>query len=60
MTYHVSPITLLIYIHVFFCQVMHGGLFSDDNVTLDDIRAVDRFRQPPDSGQIAIIFWAII
>lgn len=31
-------------------QVMHGGLFSNDDVTLDDIRKVDRNRQPPDSG----------
>lgn len=29
---------------------MHGGLFSDDNVTIEDIRKVDRNRQPPDSG----------
>ena len=31
-------------------QVMHGGLFSEDNVTLDDIRTVDRNRQPPETG----------
>ena len=30
--------------------VMHGGLFSDDKVTLDDIRKVDRNRQPPETG----------
>ena len=29
---------------------MHGGLFSNDDITLDDIRAVDRNRQPPDEG----------
>ena len=29
---------------------MHGGLFAEDNVTLDDIRKVDRNRQPPESG----------
>ncbi|KAL4702772.1 hypothetical protein ACJJTC_002312 [Scirpophaga incertulas] len=28
--------------------VMHGGLFSKDNVTLDDIRNVDRNKQPPE------------
>ena len=33
-------------------MVMHGGLFSDDNVTLDDIRKVERNRQPPDSGKL--------
>jgi len=29
---------------------MHGGLFSEDDVQLDDLRKVDRNRQPPDSG----------
>lgn len=31
------------------CQdylVLHGGLFSDDDVTLEDIRKLDRFAQP--------------
>ena len=38
-------------ISIFFClQVMHGGLFSSDNVTLDDLRKIDRNRQPPDEG----------
>ena len=31
-------------------MVLHGGLFKEDGVKLDDIRAVDRFREPPDSG----------
>jgi hypothetical protein len=30
---------------------MHGGLFKDDNVTLDDLRKIDRNRQPPESGK---------
>jgi hypothetical protein len=31
--------------------VVHGGLFSKDDVTLDDIRKVDRFgRQPGQEG----------
>lgn len=30
--------------------VMHGGLFSKDGVTIEDIRKVDRFREPPDAG----------
>lgn len=30
--------------------VMHGGLFSKDDVTLDDIRKIDRNRQPPHEG----------
>lgn len=28
--------------------VLHGGLFSNDEVSLDDIRQVDRFREPPE------------
>lgn len=32
---------------------MHGGLFSEDGVTLDDIRKIERNRQPPDSGEWA-------
>ena len=41
---------------------MHGGLFSDDNVTLDDIRKADRNRQPPEAGKwifcdISVLFW---
>lgn len=32
-------------------QVMHGGLFSEDGVTLEDLRKIDRNRQPPDSGR---------
>lgn len=30
--------------------VVHGGLFSTDGVKLSDIRAIDRFREPPDEG----------
>ena len=28
--------------------IVHGGLFSRDDVTLEEIRATDRFREPPD------------
>lgn len=31
---------------------MHGGLFSEDGVTLEDLRKIDRNRQPPDSGSL--------
>ena len=38
-------------------QVAHGGLFKDDDVTLDDIRAYDRNRQPPEEGvQMCLLF----
>jgi len=38
--------------------VVHGGLFSDDNVNLDDIRKVDRNKEPPDSGIMAELLWS--
>ena len=33
---------------------MHGGLFSKDDVKIDDIKAISRNRQPPDSGKFLI------
>ena len=33
---------------------MHGGLFSEDGVTLEDLRKIDRNRQPPDSGRVQL------
>lgn len=38
--------------------VMHGGLFSNDDVTLDMIRAIDRNRQPPDEGLMCELLWS--
>lgn len=38
--------------------VVHGGLFSKDGVTLDDIRKLDRFREPPDEGIMCDIMWS--
>lgn len=39
--------------------VLHGGLFSNDDVTLDDIRNVDRFaqKQPGQEGLIMEMLW---
>jgi serine/threonine-protein phosphatase 5 len=39
--------------------VLHGGLFSDDNISLDDIRKLDRFkqRQPGQSGLMMEMLW---
>lgn len=39
--------------------VMHGGLFSNDDVTLDDIRALNRFKQvqPPKEGIAMELLW---
>lgn len=36
--------------------VMHGGLFSRDDVTLQDIRDTERNRQPPDEGIMLVLF----
>jgi serine/threonine-protein phosphatase 5 len=38
--------------------VMHGGLFSQDNVKLDDIRKIDRNKQPPSEGLMCEILWS--
>ena len=38
--------------------VMHGGLFSRDDVTLKEIREIDRNRQPPDEGVMCEILWS--
>ncbi|XP_053679407.1 serine/threonine-protein phosphatase 5 [Anopheles nili] len=38
--------------------VMHGGLFSKDNVSLDDLRAIDRNRQPPEEGLMCELLWS--
>ncbi len=39
--------------------VLHGGLFSNDNVTLDDIRKIDRHnqKQPGQSGLMMEMLW---
>ena len=34
--------------------IVHGGLFSIDGVKLSDIRAIDRFCEPPEEGIIYI------
>lgn len=38
--------------------VIHGGLFSNDNVTLDDIRKLNRNMEPPDSGIMSELLWS--
>jgi serine/threonine-protein phosphatase 5 len=38
--------------------VTHGGLFSKDNVTLDDIRAIPRLgKQPGNEGLMCELLW---
>jgi len=39
-------------------MAMHGGLFSEDNITLDDIRKTSRNHQPPDSGIMCELLWS--
>ncbi|KAI8903779.1 serine/threonine-protein phosphatase 5-like protein [Gorgonomyces haynaldii] len=38
--------------------VIHGGLFSRDDVTLDEIRKIDRFRQPGSQGIMTELLWS--
>lgn len=38
--------------------IMHGGLFSTDNVTLDDLRKIERNRQPPEEGLMCELLWS--
>ncbi|XP_074287567.1 serine/threonine-protein phosphatase 5-like [Silene latifolia] len=38
--------------------VTHGGLFSEDGVKLSDIRAIDRFREPPQEGLMCELLWS--
>lgn len=38
--------------------VVHGGLFSVDGVKLSDIRAIDRFREPPEEGLMCELLWS--
>lgn len=39
-------------------MVVHGGLFSEDGVKLDDIRKVQRDMQPPDKGLMCEMLWS--
>jgi len=34
---------------------MHGGLFSQDDVTLDDIKNINRNREPPEDGKFLCV-----
>ena len=38
--------------------VVHGGLFSKDGVTIDEIKKIDRFREIPESGLMSEILWS--
>jgi len=38
--------------------VIHGGLFSRDGVTLAELKAIDRFRQPGHEGLMCELLWS--
>ena len=38
--------------------VVHGGLFSKDGVTLDDIRKIKRFKEVPETGIMCELLWS--
>lgn len=38
--------------------VVHGGLFSEDGVTLNDIKKINRNCQPPDHGLMCEVLWS--
>jgi len=38
--------------------VVHGGLFSEDNVKLDSIRKIDRNDEPPNEGLFVEMLWS--
>jgi len=53
--YNLLPLSHLINSKIL---TMHGGLFSKDDITLDDIRKTERNKQPPDSGIMCDILWS--
>jgi serine/threonine-protein phosphatase 5 len=49
------PLAVVLNKKIFIC---HGGLFSKDGITLDDIKKVNRVRQPPDEGIMCELLWS--
>lgn len=39
-------------------MVCHGGLPSEDNITLKDIKNIYRFVEPPEKGVMCDLLWA--
>ncbi|KAJ1962257.1 Palmitoyl-protein thioesterase 1 [Dispira parvispora] len=54
-TFNALPLAHVIQDKIF---VVHGGLFSQDQVTLDDIRKINRFSQPPSEGLMCELLWS--
>lgn len=38
--------------------IVHGGLFSRDDVSLDELRALNRNREPPEEGLMSEMLWS--
>jgi diadenosine tetraphosphatase ApaH/serine/threonine PP2A family protein phosphatase len=38
--------------------VVHGGLFQRDGVTLAELEAISRFREPPEEGLMSDLLWS--
>jgi serine/threonine-protein phosphatase 5 len=38
--------------------VLHGGLFSNERVNLDELRRIHRTREPPEQGPMAELLWS--
>ena len=38
--------------------VVHGGLFSKDGVTIDELKKIDRFKEIPESGLMSELLWS--
>ncbi len=53
-------VSVMAYVHyvVVPLQVTHGGLLSQADVTLDDIRSLRRDRQPPEEGVMCDLLWS--
>ena len=53
--FYTLPLCYLINKKIF---VVHGGLPSTDGVTLEDIRKLPRFCEPPEKGLMADLLWS--
>jgi len=49
------PLAHVIENKVFIC---HGGLFSEDNITLEEIKKINRNREPPEKGPMCELLWS--
>lgn len=38
--------------------VVHGGLFGTDSVTIDQLKKIDRIREPPEEGLMTDMLWS--